>query len=305
MAILKCSMWRCNKVTLKFRRRVVGGIPNRKDLILGWLKANMGLITTEEQRQVIAEKTLQECRVEVDTTVSPEGDEAKGVTGITEEEAAKKAAEAVANEAATVFKCDEKGFYLEGRCVKAMFKEAAKVLRDLLTADEAELAKAGKALPEDKDKAKEASEAMAKALGDGDDEDDEPHKGKGKKSKKPKEPKEKRVVSRFTALRARTAERLFVEQDKVYLMRDGKHITKEDGKEERPIHVDGPQGKKTALKRFHFVNEPSITFTCRYLRDGIIDKELIGIFLEYAGWNGLGADRSQGEGMFDVVGITD
>jgi hypothetical protein len=51
-----------------------------------------------------------------------------------------------------------------------------------------------------------------------------------------------------------------------------------------------------------FINAPAqVKFTVRYLDDGVISMDLITLILEFGGWNGLGADRSQGNGLFEVV----
>jgi len=110
--------------------------------------------------------------------------------------------------------------------------------------------------------------------------------------------------SRFTNLRSKLAERLFVEEDKIYLLRDNKRIEKPDGDEERAIHVVTAMGPRTALKRYDFVNAPcSLRFCVRFIDDGIVDLELINTLLEHASWNGLGTDRSQGNGLFEVTEV--
>lgn len=80
-----------------------------------------------------------------------------------------------------------------------------------------------------------------------------------------------------------------------------------DGIEERPISVVTPQGPRTSLKQFEFCRQPTIRFRVRLLAggvgDGLIDADVLADMLELAGELGLGADRSQGEGTFDVVSI--
>lgn len=169
----------------------------------------------------------------------------------------------------TTFKGDDKGLYLEGRCAKAMFKESANILRDFLIKDEAEDRKSKK-----KDAEKNGKEA------------------------------EKEGKSRFTALKAKLAERLYVEEDKLYLMRNGDFIKKPHGNEEKPIHIMTAQGPRTALKRFDYIEAPAqVKFTVRLLRDDIVDEDLVRVLLEHSAWNGLGADRSQGNGLFSVLKV--
>jgi hypothetical protein len=110
--------------------------------------------------------------------------------------------------------------------------------------------------------------------------------------------------SRFTNLKSRVAERLFVEQDQIYFLRDGEAVARVDGNEERAISVMTAQGPRSALKRYDFISCPaSVEFTIRWLDDGVVDLELIKTLLEHAAWNGIGADRSQGNGLFEVASI--
>lgn len=215
---------------------------------------------------------------------------AANMPDISEEEKAKLAAatasqlpemtEEKADGMYTTFKRDELGIYFEGRNVKSMLKECANILREKLIASE-----------------KKNAKAVAV----------EPPKPEGEEKDKPKGKKEKAEKvqkSRFTNLKARLAERIFVEEDKIRFIRDGKPLMAVDGDEERAIHVMTAQGPRTALKRCDFVNAPcELSFTVRVMDDGLIDSDLIETLLEFGGWNGLGADRSQGNGMFELKGI--
>ncbi len=119
-----------------------------------------------------------------------------------------------------------------------------------------------------------------------------------------KAPDAKEKKSRFTNLKSRLAERLFVEDDKIRFVRDGKPLLEVDGDEERAIHVMTAQGPRTALKRCDFVNGPvELSFTIRVMDDGVVDEDLVRVLLDFAGWNGLGAERSQGSGLFEVSSL--
>lgn len=221
--------WQRYNITLRVKNRLVGGIPNDPKLIEGWLKAAMPKLDDAE-RAKLKEATLAE------------------LPAATEERA---------SGLWPVFKCDPHGIYLEGRQLKAMFKEAANILRDTLMKAE-----------------------------------------KGDKAANDKK-------SRYTNLRARVAEHLFVEEDRIHIKRDGKNMAKADGNEEKPIHVMTAQGPRDALKRFDFVDAPAeVSFTVRTLSSGVVDEALLKVMLEYAGWNGLGADRSQGAGQFELVTLS-
>ena len=120
---------------------------------------------------------------------------------------------------------------------------------------------------------------------------------------KAKGKEEKTSKSKYTNLRAKAAERIYVEADVVPLLTaDGQPIPKPDGSEERPIHVMTPMGPRNALKRVDYAGPGTkIRFSMRYLADGLVDMELLNVLFEYAKWNGLGANRSQGDGRFEVL----
>ena len=75
---------------------------------------------------------------------------------------------------------------------------------------------------------------------------------------------------------------------------------------ERPIQVSGPKGDRSALKKADYVERVMLTFHIWVLGTHpsetrhVGEKELIRI-LAFSQENGLGGDRSQGEGKFDVL----
>lgn len=160
----------------------------------------------------------------------------------------------------TTFKRDGKGqLFFEGRCVKSMLKENANILATVLK-------------PQGEKARKEAKENGSEGS----------------------------TGNRFTNLKSKVAERLFVEQDEILMERKGVMLTEPDGQEERCIHIkNGPQGPRNALKRVDYVVAPlTLKFTLKWLADGIVDLDLIKVILDHAAINGLGADRSQGNGLF-------
>lgn len=91
------------------------------------------------------------------------------------------------------------------------------------------------------------------------------------------------------------------EGDRLYL---GK--MKPDGMEESPIHVMTAKGPRTALKRVDYVEKIDLSFNIWVLRTNANEKRHVGEeelikILTFSQENGLGADRSQGQGKFDVV----
>jgi hypothetical protein len=76
--------------------------------------------------------------------------------------------------------------------------------------------------------------------------------------------------------------------------------------EEKPIHVDTPKGKRDALKRTDYVTSATLRFEIWVLKTHPNEKRHIGeaelrLMLTHAQEEGLGANRSQGEGKFEVL----
>lgn len=94
-------------------------------------------------------------------------------------------------------------------------------------------------------------------------------------------------------LRARVAERVFVTPNKVVLS-----VREPTGTVERPIHVMTQQGPRTALKRTDYVDDAEIRAKLRVLDDGLITEDILRMILDHASLNGIGTDRSQGNGTF-------
>jgi hypothetical protein len=92
-----------------------------------------------------------------------------------------------------------------------------------------------------------------------------------------------------------------VKDDRVYL---GKMAP--DGDNEGPIHVQTPQGPRTAIKRVDYITSPTLAFQIWVLKTNANEKRHVGeedlkLMLRFGQENGLGADRSQGSGKFAVL----
>ena len=236
---MKFDLWRRFSVELSIKNRIVGGIPTDPELIKGWIEANVPAVD-EAQKEKLAAATLADVQAHTDEK---------------------------SEKMWTTFKKDSLGPYTESRCVKAMLKEAANVLRELLIKEEAA-----------------SKKADAKAA------------GTDFKAEK----------SRYTNLKAKLAERLFVEDEIIHILRDGKVLAKVDGDEERPIHVITAQGPRSALKKVDFIKAPAVLkFNVRFLKDGVIDEDLLRTLFEYSGYNGFGSDRSQGNGLFELTALSE
>ena len=100
-----------------------------------------------------------------------------------------------------------------------------------------------------------------------------------------------------TNFKSKMADHVFIVEDKVYLDR-----AKPDEQIERPIHVITPQGPRSSLKRTDVCHDVTLTFTLRRLQDDTaFSIKALFAALKYSENIGIGADRSQGMGKFEVV----
>lgn len=109
----------------------------------------------------------------------------------------------------------------------------------------------------------------------------------------------------ISAFKARVAERVFVAALTIPLGR-----AEPDGAEERPIHVMTKEGPRTALKKADYVENCVLAFTLKVLdapltttaaKNKVHPEAYLPLLLEWAEVGGLGADRSQGNGKFQVT----
>ena len=118
-----------------------------------------------------------------------------------------------------------------------------------------------------------------------------------------------RVRFDIAAFKSKVAERLYVTDQRIHL-----GVSEPTGSDERPIHVQTPQGPRSALKRSDYVDNAQLKFTIKALDDPmktireknkVLPSAYVPALLEYASENGLGADRSQENGKFSVDSITE
>lgn len=226
---------------LRFRDRVVGGIPSNPKLIEAWLRTKMG-VTAEEEVHALTAQTLKELGVELDET-DPN----------TAFDSLAAASETIAKQShLTMFKRDQHGLYLESRIVKAMLKEVVSVLYpgSVAAATDREA----------------AAEMRAHRWG---------QTGKGPKSA--------------------VAEWIAIEPDRIHL-----GVMEPTGIDLSVGHVTGPQGPRSTLDLYEYVEQAPIAFEVMVLQDRVRDLYWPHIWVA-AQESGLGSKRSQGFGRFDVL----
>ena len=99
------------------------------------------------------------------------------------------------------------------------------------------------------------------------------------------------------AYKSKLAERVFVEEELIPLA--GDTLTSE-----RPISVMTMQGPRTSIKRYEYMLDVPMEYHIRILDDGVITADDVRALLEYGQMNGIGADRSQGSGQYDLLSFT-
>jgi len=87
---------------------------------------------------------------------------------------------------------------------------------------------------------------------------------------------------------------------RIYLYRDGKPLGKPDAFEDTVGHVSGPAGPRSILKRKDYAENVVMSFKLKVGSRTVTEEVLRNLF-EFGSELGLGADRSQENGKFEVM----
>jgi hypothetical protein len=96
--------------------------------------------------------------------------------------------------------------------------------------------------------------------------------------------------------RSAAAEWVFVEPDRIHL-----GVSEPTGIELSIQHVSTPQGPRSSLSYYEYVERAELIFTVLVLEDRVLPEHWPKIWL-WAQKGGLGAKRSQGLGQFEITG---
>lgn len=98
------------------------------------------------------------------------------------------------------------------------------------------------------------------------------------------------------ALKAKVSNKVYVEPPRI-------HFDKQepDGVEHRIIHAMTKRGPRSSLKSIDYVKDVDFKFQLKVLNDGIIDKDILASIFEYGSTHGIGQERSQDFGRYNVV----
>ena len=130
------------------------------------------------------------------------------------------------------------------------------------------------------------------------------------------------------ALKSKVANRVYVQPAKIRMIREGKviqtpdgtfdtevtpvgmpwlhtvplgQINEPDGTETRIVHAMTPKGPRSSLKAIDYVNFPLLKFRLKLLDDGVIGEDILLAIFEYGGEHGMGQERSQDWGKYELV----
>ena len=107
--------------------------------------------------------------------------------------------------------------------------------------------------------------------------------------------------------RSKFVQRVYIDRtpfDKILLYdNNGERITEPHGMQERFIQVMTARGPRSSIKYVDYVDNPRFSFGLKVLEDGIIELKHLEAILEYGGTHGLGQERSQGWGQYDILNI--
>lgn len=98
------------------------------------------------------------------------------------------------------------------------------------------------------------------------------------------------------ALKAKVANKVYVGPAKIYLDKN-----EPDGNETRIVHAMTMKGPRSSLKTIDFVDKPTLEFRLKVLEDGVIDRDILEAIFEYGGEHGMGQERSQDWGKYELV----
>ena len=106
--------------------------------------------------------------------------------------------------------------------------------------------------------------------------------------------------------RAKFVQHIYIQRnpnDAIFMYRDGDRILEPDGVQQRFIQVMTRQGPRSSIKYVDYVINPTMYFTVKLLDDGVIKPEHLTMALEFGSVHGMGAERSQGWGTYDILSI--
>jgi len=110
-------------------------------------------------------------------------------------------------------------------------------------------------------------------------------------------------VLKIKALRAKVANKVYIDEYRIYLRNGGSGILQEShGAFDQPVHVMTAMGPRNALKNINYVKNASMEFTLKILSpDKEVTPDIVEKILEYGAVHGYGGERGMGEGRYSFT----
>lgn len=105
-------------------------------------------------------------------------------------------------------------------------------------------------------------------------------------------------VVKVKNFRVKVANKVYIEDYKIHVYKDGDIAQEPDGSFDQPVHVMSRMGPRSALKNIQFLLQPEITFTLKILEDSEVKIKKVTNIFEYGGLHGYGGERGMGEGRY-------
>lgn len=103
---------------------------------------------------------------------------------------------------------------------------------------------------------------------------------------------------KVSAFKSKVANKVYVEKEINYFLKDGKPFREVDGCHEHGIRIMTLQGERSALKRNDFIINPELNFTLKVLDDGVIGLEALQVIFDYGCVHGMFSERGHGYGKY-------
>lgn len=103
---------------------------------------------------------------------------------------------------------------------------------------------------------------------------------------------------KVSALKSKVANKVYLDEEINYFLRNGSRINEVDGSHEHGIRVITAQGERSALKRNDYIIKPTLNFKLKVLDDGVIKADLLALIFEYGSVHGMFSERGHGYGQY-------
>ncbi len=113
-------------------------------------------------------------------------------------------------------------------------------------------------------------------------------------------------ILKIKALRSKIANKVYIEEYRVPIFKNGKQAVTADGDFQQPVHVMTALGPRNALKIIRYIEAAHFSFTMKILEDSMTNEagkkvktiDVVLSIFEYGRIHGYGGERGMGEGRY-------